>query len=566
MDQNVFTNITPLSFSFSGQFSFYRHIFLASIFINLFVLAMPLFTMSVYDRVLSDFDEPTLIVLTIGVLIALLFDFVLKMIRSSYLNTLSSVLSKKQEASLMEQFLCSYPQADMSVGKGLALFKELANIRMFWTTRLLAFFFDAPFFIIFIAVIYMLSPALATIPLLGAGIIILSGLTYAFFSTFLAQTKKELLQKKSNVLLETLNGLETIQSLNAKNERLNLWNSILIDEELAQKPEQFFQALLSNFSVFINLGISVLVLFTGVYEIAANNLTMGGLIAISILSSRCLAPIIALSPVFGGLKQYQNSRMQVQKLLHNIEIKDTPSLSDKTDITGKIKLDHVSFSYAHQSNKAVKDVCVEIPAGAKYGLIGKSGAGKTTLVKLLSGHLTPQSGKILWDHYHLEAISQEQRAGCLSFASQEDRFFAGTIADNVFMGDNSNYRDQKENIERAAFISGLDLVMQQSGFGWDTPVGEGGMGLSIGQRQSLSLARALIKDPKILVFDEPLSGMDYALEMRLKEHLPAYLQGRTLIIITHRTTLLPLVDHLILMENGQIKASGKREEMMKALV
>jgi ATP-binding cassette subfamily C protein LapB len=554
-----------LSLSFLGSFSFYRNIFLASVFINLFVLAIPLFTMSVYDRVLPDFDEPTLIVLSIGVFIALFFDFLLKMVRSLYLNSVSSIVAQNQESCLMERVLSAGHSPKISVGDNLSFFRELSNIRAFWSSRLLPFFFDAPFFLVFIIIIYTLSPVLAFVPVVGALVIIAVGVACAFLSGSVSEQKIKLMQNKSNFLLDTLSGAGIIYGLNASKDKMDAWSDLLSQEQTVQRSDVFFQAFLSNFAVFVNLAVSVFVLFLGAYEVSGQNLTIGGMIAISILSSRCLAPIISLSPLFIGFRQYMSSRAHAKAFLAEDAQSGASALSTKSDVDGSLSVSGLSFRYPAQGRDALQDVTLDIRAHGKYGFIGPSGAGKTTLAKVMAGMLVPDSGAVKWGDYSLDAISPAQRADIVSVSSQEDHFFKGTIADNVFMGLNSGQDRTSEFVERAVHTSGLDMVLKQSGFGWDTPVEYRGAGLSAGQRQSMSLARALISDPKILIFDEPLAGMDHALELRLKQHLPAYIEGRTFIMITHRTSLLPLVDHLVLLENGAVKLSGPRDEILKGL-
>lgn len=546
----------------------YRNILLSTIFINILVLAVPLYTLNVYDRVLPDFDQPTLLVLFIGIVLALVFDLALKILRSSALNNLADQVSYQVESSYFKDIISDHKFSHISTGQKLTMFQELAYIRVFQITKVLPFLFDIPFFLLFLGVIYLISPALFYVPLLGAVFFICIGLCSLFISAQFDNKKNQTAQNKTNLLLETLQSLETLRLMHASSDVLEKWKDALLRHISSEKPEQRIQNFMVHTASFVALFVTASVIFIGAFEVSENTLTLGGLIAISILSSRALTPISAMVPVLSGYQGYKNACAKISSI--SVSASDTQlgkqsvELSPKK-LSGSISLKNISHEYGGQSQQALSDVTLSIKTGERLAVIGASGAGKSTLIKIATGILTPTDGQILWDQFQINAISRAQRSEHIGFSSQDDFLFDGSLADNVFMGVNKGFAKNEKHIENVCFLSGLDLFMEQTGYGWDTPILEKGHNLSTGAKQSISLARAMMHDPKILILDEPLNGLDFTIEKRLIDHLPKWLKGKTFIMVTHRTSLLPLADYILLLEKGKVKTYGERDEIIEAL-
>lgn len=542
----------------------YGELLIASVLVNLFVVVLPLYTMNVYDKVVPNFAEDTLIALSVGVFIVLFFDFIIKTIRSYLVERISSKISATYDMALMDHMFC-LPAAALpfSVGEKFGIFRELQTIRDYFLTKMIVVFVDLPFFILFILIIGALSPDLAYIPLTGAALIlVLNGLIYPILSR---KTRAHIDdgQRKSSSLVDILSGMETVRLFNAMPSYLFRWRTMVDQATESSRRSQALADVLQNFSVFILYAVNVSVVFYGVYEIHEGVLSVGELIACTILASRAVAPVLNLSTVVG---RFQHAR-SIVGLVESIfalpsEIDPYKNYERKEEFSGAVTIDQASFAYPEAGFAALSNVNLKIAPGEKIGFIGQTGAGKTTLTRLITGEIMPQSGTVFVDQCDRSIIHPYSWRAQMGIVPQDPYFFAGSVRDNIVMGRPGL---SAEDIEQSVAIAGLDLFMAQSGQGLDYDIGENGSHLSSGQKQALALARAIVHKPQLIVFDEPTNGMDHALEVRVMDRLRAFLEGRTFIMITHRTTLLPLVDRLVLLNKGQIVADGKREDILQKL-
>ena len=543
----------------------YSEILICSLFINLFGLIMPVYTLNVYDRVIVNFAESTLIVLLVGVLIALTFDFLFKNVRAYILEKVASSIGTKHDRELMEKFmLLRAPGLQLTVGEKAYLFKELQGIRDFYSTKLVPACVDFPFFLLFLWVIYFLAPTLVWVPITIAVVIfcvdifIQIPLNHAIKSYFSA------MKDKSTMMYETLSGLRTMQLFNGVGQRLFKWNLVTSKSFEARRYNQVIMTVVANFSGYMIQLSNVLVVFFGAYEISEGNLTIGGLIACSILSGRALAPVMNLSSIISNYKLTKDVLDTVDQIFKlpddNIYNRGLGIKKDK--FNGDIEARNLFFQYTGQERMALEDISFKITAGEKVGLIGRSGAGKSTLTNVILGIYPPTKGMVYFDNYMSQAIASTELRRNMGYVPQHSFFFKGTIKENIMMGRDISY---EKNLEEIIHISGVDLILQQSGEGLDMAIEENGENLSGGQRQSIAIARALITKPNILLFDEPTTGMDMMLEQHIKKTLSTYLKNRTLIMITHRTSLMPLIDRIILLDNGRRVADGPRDDVLAKL-
>jgi len=322
-------------------------------------------------------------------------------------------------------------------------------------------------------------------------------------------------------------------------------------------------SFMSNLSLFLSQTGHVFVIFVGAYQINEGNLTIGGLIACTILSGRAIGPIVSLSNVIARLKQSNDVLKVIDKFfqaphenMHDL------TKSVKGPFTGRITLQKVGFQYEGQSSAALENINLEIAAGESIGLIGKTAAGKSTLAKVLANLVSPQQGSVLLDGYDYDAVPLTELRRTIAYVPQDSFFFRGSVRHNILLGRENIDEDA---LQEAISISGLDIVIQNSAQGLDTEVGELGTKLSGGQKQAISLARALVQRPRILIFDEPTTGMDNALEHHVRQRLQEYIKDKTFIMVTHRTTMLPLVNRLVLLDRGRILADGPRDEILNKL-
>lgn len=584
LDSVTIISITPESFSTDAAtdhmvkghaldwfwtpiFKFWPHyseVLLASVFINIFVLILPLYTLNIYDRVIPNDAQSTLIVLTIGVLIAIGFDLILKTTRNYILEHIAGKIGVQYDFDLMERMMLIKDQnMPLSTGEKVNIFRELQGMRDFYAAKLAPTIVDLPFFLLFLGVIYIINPALTIVPVIGAIVIFILNMSIRVFIGRLSEKYFSSMQKKSTSLVETLSGTKTFKMFNGVGSRLFHWNAVVSGATDRARYNQFITSTVSNLSVTTMHVVHIFVVVVGVYEIQAGNLTIGGLIACSILSSRAMGPVMSLSAVVGQLRQSYDVLKTIDRLFKlPHEGQDTSDKSAKGPFKGCIELHDVTFAYPKQQRAALQNITLTINPGESIGLIGKTGAGKSTLASMVSGFLDCQQGRINMDNFALSSISPPELRSIIGIVPQNPFFFSGTLLENILVG-----RDQYEKaaLDQALYISGMDLVIKDSGYGLDMQVSENGENLSGGQRQSIALARAVLHDPQILIFDEPTTGMDQALEARVKSSLADYIKNRTFIMITHRTTLLPLVDRLILMDQGRVLADGARDDILHKL-
>ena len=543
----------------------YTEIIICSIFINLLALAVPLFTMNVYDRVVINFAEDTLIVLTIGVIAALIFDFFFKFIRSYILERIAMNTSVKHDYDLMERMMhIKEVDIGLSVGEKSNIFRELQGIRDFYASRLVPTLVDVPFFLLFTLIIYIIAPTLAIVPIVAAIVVFLINLAAQLPMNKTTSQHFTSMQSKSKVLLELLGGVYTIKVLNAAGYKLLKWKLAAENSSEASFKNNMITATVANISSLATQMAYVSVIFLGVYEIQAGNLTIGGLIACTIIYSRAIAPVVGFSSVVSKLKKSRDVLATIDEIfqLPHEDIKDRQK-GPKSPFKGDINIEDLSYQYPGQARPALYKNNMKVSAGEHIGIIGQTGAGKTTLSKVIAGFITPNEGNIFIDSFVYSSIPESELHRSIGYVPQDPFFFSGTIRENILMGEDENITE--EDLQKTIKSSGLDLVMQQTGEGLDMDVGEAGKKLSGGQKQAISLARAMIRNPQVLVFDEPTTGMDNALEARVKSSIHEFIKDKTFIMITHRSSLLSLVDRLVLMDRGKIVADDTRDKIIKRL-
>ncbi len=538
---------------------------LASLFINLFVLLVPLYTMNIYDRVVPNMAEATLFVLTGGILLAIVFDFCLKILRAYILDRIGADQTLQSDRSLMFR-LIQVPerQVVLSPGKLSNLFREIQNAQGFFAGRLFPALIDAPFAALFLFVIYLLCPPLVLVPLIGAGFVFALNFMGGAALRRISQTEYECAQGKQDRLLEFLEGLPALRMLRDRSVPMTAWSEASRQSADILRKGRFFSAFLASSSGLIMQTVYVLVIFFGVYEIHANLLTVGGLIAISILSSRAMAPLVSLAGAFAHLKYFLivlDAADRIFRLPHSG--RRDARLSPKGPFQGRITLENVSFSYPKQAHPVIRDLSLSFSAGEAVGILGRSGAGKSTLGGLLAGRLEALEGQIRLDGVMLESIPSAELRQAVVHVPQDPRFFTGTLRDNLLITPSDP--PSKGALDFAVHASGLDLVFADSGLGLDMDVGPQGGALSAGQKQSLALARAFLCDPRVLILDEPAAGMDHHLEARVRDALQDFVRGRTFFLITHRSGFLPLVGRVIILEKGGIVADGPREKILPSM-
>jgi len=542
----------------------YSQVFIASILVNSFALASPLFVMNVYDRVVPNQAIETLWVLAIGVATVFVFDLLLRTLRAYFIDVASKKADIILSATIFEKVLgVKMASRSNSVGSFANSMQEFESFREFFTSATLTTLVDLPFAFLFIAVIWFVAGPLAYVPLAVIPLTILVSLA---IQIPLAKNVKLLFRhsaQRSSTLIETLTGLETIKSIGAESPLQRKWEQTIGFMTKYSQKTRILSTTAINFTAFLQQMASIAVVVFGVYLITENEITMGALIASTLLTGRALAPMAQLA---GLLTRYHQSRAALQSLnsLMSLPV-ERPSGREflhRPAFNGGVEFKKVTFRYPEQPIDALKDVSFKIEAGEKVAFIGRIGSGKSTIEKLILGLYEPEDGAILLDGTDIRQIDPVDLRKNVGYAPQDVVLFFGSIRENISMV--APFAEDHE-VLKAADVAGVTEFVNRHPSGFDMAVGERGEGLSGGQRQSIAVARALLLDSPVVMLDEPSNAMDNSTEERFKAKLSEHVKDKTLLLVTHKASLLTLVDRVIVMDQGQIVADGPREQILSAL-
>jgi len=546
-----------------GNWKLYRDAVAAAVLINLFALVMPLYTMNIYDRVIPNSAVETLWALTIGIALAMVFNLVLTAIRAYVVDIASKRVDVELSSRIMEQVLdLRMESRPVSVGSFASNLRSFESVRDFIASASLTTLVDLPFVLLFLAVLAWISPWMVLPPLVAIAVILIVSL----FS--LARVEKMTLEsfqagaQRNAGLIEALNGMETVKALNAQSHSQRMWEeSTRWLAELGAHIKLTSSVTVSFVQTCQQL-VNIAVVVIGVY-LVQEGMTMGGIIAASMISGRCLAP---LGQVVGLMMQYHNAKASLKSIDNYmgmpVERPADRSFMPRPVLRGGIEFQGVTFAYPNSSLAALDNISFRVQPGEKIGIIGRIGSGKTTLEKLILKLYAPTSGAILIDGIDLNQIDPADVRRAVGYVPQDPVLFYGTLKHNLTIA--SPFATD-EDVLRAATLAGVDEFAASHPEGYDMIVGERGDSLSGGQRQSIAIARALVNDPQILLLDEPSSNMDHQSESQLKTRLRAASEGKTLILVTHRTSLLDLVDRLMVVDHGRIVADGPKAQVVEAL-
>lgn len=542
----------------------YRDVFVAAFLINVFGLATPCFILNVYDRVIPNAALETLWVLAAGIGIIYLFELVMRGLRGYFIDEAGKKANLKISATLFEKvFGLRMEVRPKSVGAFTKNLQQFESIRDFFTSFSITALIDMPFVVIGLFAIWYIAGSMVWIQVVCIGLLLL----YAFIiqiplkraveKTFSASAQK------NAILVEGLSGMETIKVLGAESHVQRAWEEAVSFIATWGTRARFLSSTVTHLSNFIQSAAVVFVIIVGVYMIAAGELSQGALIACVILSRRAISP---MTQVVSLSTRFHRARLSL-KTLNKImalpsERPPGKNFLHRTEFRGEIELKNITFSYPDQANSALKDINLHISNGEKIGLIGPVGSGKTTLGKLILGLYEPISGMVAMDGTDIRQIDPAELRHYIGYVPQDVTLFRGTVRSNITLG---TYDVDDRQVIWAAEISGVTDFVKKNSMGFDMEVGEQGQGLSGGQRQAVTMARAILLDPPILVLDEPTSSMDRSTESRIKNAINTILTDKTLIVITHRLSLLDLVDRIVVIDNGTIIADGAKSRILEAL-
>ncbi|MDF1879423.1 type I secretion system permease/ATPase [Sulfurimonas sp. SAG-AH-194-C20] len=540
----------------------YVEVAFISLFINIFALALPLFTMNVYNRIIPNFATDTLYVLGGGILIIFLFEVILKSVRVYILEKAGKKIAIHLEEVLLERMIGVKTQYDKLLsGTKANLFRELSQVKEFFTSRSLTQILDLPFFFIAVFVIYLISPTIAIIPFSAGIIMVIFNLLMQIPLATLAHEQFKKAQSKHGYLVETIQGRDAIKLVNGHTHRLFTWSRVVAFYEKLGEKIQLLQHLTSNTSYTIIQMVTLLVVAVGVYEIHSQSLSVGGLIAITILSSRAMVPIVNISSVLLNYKKMKDSLESINEFWHLPREVNEHTQIGLGELKGAIEFSDVSYFYQGSKYPSLDNLNIKIAAGEKVGIIGQTGAGKSTFQRLVSLLDTPTSGTVYLDGIPTNTLHPIEARQNIGVMPQDPFMFAGTLAENIALS-RSISSDEIANLVK---LTGLEALIKKGGVGDTLQIGENGDNLSTGQKHLVALARALVNNPKILILDEPTTGLDIGLENSVIEKLSPIVEDKTLILITHRFSALKLVDRVLVVNDGKVVADGPTNVILAKL-
>jgi ATP-binding cassette subfamily C protein LapB len=537
---------------------------LASVMVNLFILATPLFTMNIYDKVVPNDAIATLWVLATGILVVYLFDTTMRFVR----NYLLEIAGKKSDI-IMSSILFSQTlnlkmnQWPKSVGSFASQLREFESIRNFFTASTLATLVDLPFALIFILVIFYIGGPMVIVPLVTISIILI----YSFI--LIKPLKKsieatyEATANKNAHLIETLHSIQTIKTLGAANYSQWVWeesSSTIANNSMRARMMSSSISVITNLLVQMN---TVGLIVFGVYRISDLELSMGGLIACVMLSSRAVAPMGQIASLITNFEQTKTAYQSLDEMMKKeVERPEHKNFVRRPRFDGAITFRNVSFSYPEAVKASLSEISFHVKPGEHVGIIGKIGSGKTSLIKLIVGLYDADEGAISIDNIDINQIDPADLRHHIGYLSQDVELMRGSIRQNIAY---KNLQANDEQLIRAAEISGVDLFVNKLPQGFDTEVGEKGGFLSGGQRQSIALARSILLNEPILLLDEPTNSFDNTTESIVKQRLFDYSRDKTLVLVTHKAPMLDLVERIIVVDEGHIVMDGPKQQVLAAL-
>ena len=550
---------------------YYYQVILATFIINFLALVSSLYVMNVYDRVIPNQAYETLWVLSIGVMLAILFEFLAKMIRGH----LTDIAGKKADliiSSAIFRRMMALRLADRpaSAGSYANNLREFESVREFMTSASLLVLVDLPFLLLFITVIFIVGGKLAIVPAIIIPIVIIVGFVVQRpLSRYINESMKESSQRQG-LAVEALEGIETLKTNNATGWAQQRWDAYTAKTSASSIKVKDTANFMINFSVAMQQLNTVFLVLFGTYlihnENTAERITMGALIAAVILSGRALSP---LAQVAGLATRFQQAKLALEGLNNIIErpIERVPERKyiSPSNIQGNITFENTCFQYQEDGKPAVSNLNLQIRAGEKIGILGRIGSGKSTMLKLASGLYDGSTGNVMLDNIDMRQIDPNFLRSQILLLSQSPRLFLGTLRENMDLARSDGYSSDQELLE-ALQRFGLDKIIRSHPKGLDMPLGEDGLGLSGGQKQIIALARMTLRNPRIVLLDEPTTGLDQATERMSLQAISQWAQDKTLLVVTHRPQVLQIVNRIIVMDEGKVVMDGPRDLVLQRLM
>lgn len=544
--------------------SYYYNVVVAAILVNVLTLAGTFFTMNVYDRVVPNQAYVTLWALALGTALAMTFEFFGRQLRSYLVDVAGKKADLVLGAMLFRQMLDVRLEAKpASSGAFANQLREFESLRDFATSATVAALTDLPFVILFVAVIAMIGGELALVPIITIPIVVLIGWA---IQAPLARYMKENMRESSlkhGLLIESIEGMETLKATNGQGLMQKRWEDFSALASMSSMKSRILTSWSTNFVSYVQQIVTVILVVWGAYLIGEGKLSMGALIGVVILAGRAVSP---LAQVVGLAVRYQHAKTSLE-MLNGLMKQPTDRDPKQTYLPrarfeGALRLENMSFTYPQQKLPALEGLNLNIAPGDRVAVLGRIGSGKSTLMRVLSNLYLPTEGSVYADNIDLRQIDPADVHHNIGLVSQDCKLFYGTLRENIMMA--APY-SSPEQFLYVAKITGIEMLAARHPLGYEMQIGEDGAGLSGGQRQLVALARCLLAKNAIVLMDEPTSAMDGQTEALFMAQMQKEMAGRTLIVATHRMSLLALVNRVIVLDNGKLIVDGPRDKVMAAL-
>ena len=544
----------------------YYKVMLAATLVNFMSVGSSIFIMVVYDRVLPNSAYESLYALTIGMALVIIFDFILKMLKTYFIDYAGEFVDKNVGDTIFNRLLDA-PTAVVTgpVGATANTFREFDSVRDFFTSATLSLIVDIPFIFLFIFVIYLIAGPLAYIPLVAVPIVLLIGI---LLQPFLARVSEDLgqhNQEKQSVLVETITGIESIKVLGGGDLVKERWNEAATKQSNRSRLSRALAQIAVNSAQSAQQICLVGIVFYGVFLVSEGTVSMGGMVAAVLLSSRTLAPLAQIANLFGRANNAKTSYKRLASFMEETASEDV-SVKNKSairrDKLGTIQFKDTTYRYPEADIDTLRGINIKIEEGEKVAILGRNGSGKSTLMKLASGLFKASDGLVMYDGVDIRQLHTQDLSNSIGIVLQDVQLFSGSVRENITMGRGDISED---DLVHAGKLSGLDEFISKIPGGYDLQLSDGGKGLSGGQRQAIALARAIVHKPSHFILDEPTSAMDMNAENLFISQVGAVLKESTMLIVTHRMPLLNLVDRIIVMHEGQIAEDGPKDEIINKL-
>ncbi|HEO1836167.1 TPA: type I secretion system permease/ATPase [Acinetobacter baumannii] len=540
----------------------YLDVMFASLMANILALATVLFSMNVYDRVIPAQSVPTLWVLAGGVLIAAIFEFCLRVARIY----LSDIIGKRADLKISDKVFghalrIKNKERSKSTGTFISQIRELEGVRELVTSTTISAIADLPFFFLFLAIFWLIGGNLFWVMVLVVPLMIIPGI---LIQKPLAKLASEGMREgaiRNATLVEAVQGIEDIKLLRAESRFQNQWNHMNEAAADISMRQRKLVGIVGAWTQKVQGLTFALVVLVGCFAVMKGEMTTGALVACSILSSRMLGPIAQISGVLGRFQQAKVAKTSLDELMKKpVDQAPNTHLIHRPVLNGHYELNNIVFKYSENDAKSTLIIPkLEIQAGEKIAILGRNGAGKSTLLQLLSGMQEPVQGKINLDGVDLGLIDPTDVRRDMGLLNQNAHLFFGSVRENLTLG--SPLATDQELLNVLKLTGALNFVLDKKE-GLDHQILEGGVGFSGGQRQALLLSRLLLRQPNILLLDEPTAAIDDVSEKQLIQNLKGWLGQKTLVIATHRRAVLELVDRIIVVHDGKIVMDGPKEKVL----